>query len=48
MSSSNPNWGRDCKDCKHYGNKYDEEPCWDCINSGILRRVHFEEANKNA
>lgn len=40
-----PNWGKDCKECKHYNIEYDQEPCWTCINSGIMRRVKFEPNN---
>jgi hypothetical protein len=50
MSSTCPNWGKDCKDCKHHVKEYNEEPCWNCINHGIMQRLMFEplvSTNKN-
>ena len=39
-----------CKDCKHYEKDENEDPCWDCLNSGwnenSHRPVSFEEKDK--
>ena len=40
--SKKPFWGDACQQCKHEEKEYNEEPCWTCINSGIINRVKWE------